>query len=411
LAGASAEAQVRMRLGKVKGPGWSRSRAAIQVALERREEVEVVRSDPDGRVGGRIRRGGRGFVADLFVLTPDRERRGRARFSGVDRRALARDIQERLWRQLGDEILALRPQASPAGDADLPPGEAPAETAAPPPGPGAPDKPSKRPARPPVKPRPAPAASVKAAATGPRTLAAEVFRFSMGAGVYARQFTWVDDLFENLAEYSLGGAPSFRLGAEWYPGAAFGGGPEGWIGLEAEAELPFAVESDREGVSFPTAASAWRLGVLGRFPTDLVEVRLGVGIAERRFAIEVAEGGLTVPDLPEVRYQTLSARVGLTARLLERVDLSVQGGWGFMLDAGAIGRRPWFPGSSSHTASAGAALGVHIARGFGLVGRFDWQGAFFDLNPRPEDEGVGVAGGASDQFFLGTVGLSYAVGS
>ena len=399
-----AHAQIEMKLGRVKGPSWSRVRAAIQVSLTARQEVQMVRKGGVGRVGGQVRKGGRGLVADLAVRDSEGRPKGRARFSGVDGRDLARDIKERLWSALGGEILSL--EAEPAVAQAVPPPRR-LRIARPRPSSTREDRDLAQgePERAPEPVAELESSSEERPSRPAQGLAGEALRFELGAGIFSRDLGWVDDLFDELAGYSLGGAPAFRMAAEWFPGAHFTQGPASWVGLEVDAELPFAVESDREGESFPTAASAWRVGLLARYPLDFLEASLGFGFAERRFSIEASEEGSAIPDFPEVRYQTLGLRARIAFRLEDRIDLALRGGWGFMLDSGAIGRANWFPNSESHTASVGARVGYQLGQGLGLFARFDWQGAFFDLRPEPGD--ARVAGGATDNFYLGTAGVSF----
>ncbi len=415
LAAPTAGAEVAIEIGKVKGPGWSRIRAAVLSTVSARPELEVVRTNGDGRIDGVVRRAGRGQVATLTVVDAAGVARGSARFSGVNAAAVAADVKERLWAELGSVFSSLEPKSRPAPAAEAAKGPAQEDKPAPAPKPAPPPAATRRadPRR--VEPRPAAAPTAQATASPPRaeaggsarTLAQEAMRFRFGLGWFARDFSWVDDLFSSLASYQLAGAPSFALGAQWFPGAHANSGPLGWVGLEVDAELPFALTSERLDDSFPTAASAWRVGLIGRIPVGPVEVAAGVGLDERRFAIEPSAAGAVVSDFPEVRYTTLSTRLAVTVRALDVLDLSVRGGWGFMLDAGAIGRELWFPRSQSHTASAGAMVRVELGSGVGVYGQFDWTGAFFDLAPEPGD--ARVAGGAADHYYLGSAGLSYAL--
>lgn len=423
---ALARAEGPIRLGKVAGPSWSRVRAAMQVVLTRKGvSLATPGTLESGRMTGLVREVRGVFVADISLLDASGRLRGRAEFRGGTGRALAKDVKARFWSEFGDQVRALT--ASTVAE----PTEATERPKSPPPQPRArpsatakakPKAERRRPKRrarastpPPSKRRAAaPSSPVALRSEGPatappalpRTLANEAIRFRVGVGLFARELSWVDDLFESLAGYQLGAAPAFRFDAAWFPGAHFESGPLSWVGLDVEAELPFAVESNRGSTSYPTAASAWRLGVLGRLPLDPVEIRLGAGIGERRFHLETSEEGFSVPDLPEVRYQTFGFRAGLTVRLADRVDIDAHGSWGLMLDAGAIGRGPWFPRSESHTAGAGGGLAVHIDGGVSAFGRFDWQGAFFNMRPEPGD--ARVAGGALDQFYLASVGVAFA---
>lgn len=452
----AAEAATATRLGKVRGPQWSRVRAVLQLTLSKRSELNMVSADAEAIVRGKVSKGGRGLVATISVHDAEGQAKTKARFSGVDSRGLIRDIQERAWDELGPALVAIG--APPAEEAKVvAPSRAPvqaakskadeeeaasrareAERAKKARAEEAAEK--RRQAREAREAREAQeaeasrtrAAKQSAAAASPtRTetrrstegglgapgaLDEDAIRLAMGLGFFSRSFSWTDDIFEDLAAYELGGAPMFRVGAQWFPGAHLSDGIAGWFGAELDFELPFAVDSevglvDAEGqvetVSFPTSASAWRVGLVGRIPLEVFEVSLGLGYGERRFHLEVSDGGLQVTDLPEVRYQTLDARLALLLRISETVDISAFGNWGFMLDSGPIGRF-WFPRSSSHMAGAGGQVTVHVTEGVGVFGRFDWQGAFFDLQPEPGD--TYVAGGASDTYMSASLGLSYVLG-
>lgn len=423
LTATHASAEVKVALGKVRGPGWSRVRAAIQVALTAQEEIKMVRTSPAARIGGRIEESRSTLVANLEVRDAKGEVRGRARFRGRDPKRLAANIKVELWSSLGPALLSLgeaRASGSEAAAAS-PLGVAAPAPRAPERSPRAVGSQVERPSAVAVSRGVERAADASVASSpppvsqdGPGEMAREAFRFAFGMGLFFREFSWADNIcaesscvggVPGLSSYSLGSAPAFRASAEWFPGAHFSAGPAGWVGVELEAELPFAVESARQGVVFPTAASAWRAGLLGRLPFERLEATARFGYAERRFAIEQSDDGTTVPNLPEVRYQSLEARLGLSVRVVEALEVFAQGGWGFMLDSGEIGRSNWFPRSSSHLASAGVGANVHLFRGVGLFARFDWQGAFFDLQPEPGDPFV--AGGASDQYLLGSAGVRY----
>lgn len=421
-----ARAQTSIRLGKVQGPSWSRVRAAIQVVMTR-NDVKVVRSGEDGRISGQVRKVGADLVAKLSLIDTSGRVLGRAEFRGATGRDLAADVKARLWSTLGGEVGALGGAPPPAPAVRSPP-PAPKPRRQRAVSPRTPPKAAAAPKKTRAAPRKTARAQRKLSSPPPSrkddeslravadivegassetlfSLPEEGLRFQLGVGLFARELSWVDDIFQSLAGYQLGAAPAFRVEASWFPGARFGKGPIGWLGLDVEAELPFAVSSEREGVSFPTAASAWRVGILGRIPTDVFEGQIGFGFAERRFHIERSEEGLAIADLPEVRYQTLLARAAILVRLADRFDLSLNGGWGFMLDAGSVGRGPWFPRSQSHTARVGGGVSLHITRGLSAFGRFDWEGAFFDLLPEPGD--ARVAGGMLDNYFLTTVGVAF----
>ena len=374
---------VKLKLGRVTGPSFSRIKAAIQVVLRDYEEVLVVRKGHQVALSGEIKETTRGFTADLILESASGDERTRGIFRGADAKALAADVKERFWATMGRKIASMV-------DSPPPVVEQPATPAVPK------EKPEVR-----TQKR---AQKTTVVVAGDDALGSEVLRFSLGVGLFSRSFAFADARGD-LAGYDLGTAPAFRLDVAWFPGAYFSDGFLQHIGLEVETELPFAVQSNRDGQDFPTAASAWRVGLLGRLPFSIFEGQFGLGFAERRFHIEVAEDGSVVPDLPEVRYQILSARLRVLARIHKNVDLSGHAGWGFMLDDGEIGRELWFPNSSSHTAQLGLAGIFRFSPRFGVFGRFDWQGAFFDFSPELDDNRI--AGGASDNYFLGSLGLSY----
>lgn len=422
---ADAAAAVDVRLGKVRGPSWSRVRAAIQVVMAAHPDVRMVRSGEQVRLGGRTRETGGVLLAELSLIDASGEVLKRARFRGVSGRDLAADIKARLWDEFSYPLTALKNGQKPAKLAAVKESKNKASRAQ-----------RSRSTRPRSSsksrsessvrarsassrrsgPRPTgsrePAAEARAEVSlerngSPVQLGDEALRFNFGVGVFSRQLNWVDDLFGQLAGYELGAAPALRIDAQWFPGAHVAKtGPARWVGLEVEAELPFGVESNRDGQSFPTAASAWRFGLVGRLPLDFFEGQLSLGYSERRFHVEESAEGFEIPDLPEVRYQTFGARLAAAVRIFDRVDLVGRAGWGFMLDAGPIGRANWFPRSSSHTASAGGTLKVDIINQLGAFARFDWHGAFFDFNSEPGD--ARVAGGAADHYYMGVLGVAFA---
>ncbi len=400
---------VSVALGEVKGPSFTRVRAAVSIAINRQSAVQMVTKNADATIVGSVRKLSRGRLeATLEVVDRSRAVRAVTQMTGSDDRELATQIKRRLWEDLGKAILAAKKRRTPPRRVSARTGRAFRQRSRPP---GKSIETS-----PPRSTRPLAVANARSKRSsglssqsevvGP--LAQDIFRFGIGFGLYARDWSWNDEPRQELAGYSLGSAPAFRGHVLWFPGGHISEGPISWLGLDLEAELPFAVSSEREGVEFPTAASSWRVGLLARLPVDKIEAQLGVGFAERRFALEASDEGEEVPDLPGVRYQVLTTRLAVLARVVERVDLRAVFGWGFMLDSGPVGRAPWFPNGSSYTVGVGGAVTVYLAGGLGIFGQFDWQGAFFDFDSSPDDQRI--AGGASDNYYLGSLGVSFAAG-
>lgn len=399
LYAASARAEpVRVEVGTVEGPSYSRVRAAVQIALKQRPEVQVVRKAHDAIIKGKVTQlQGGTLQVRLDLYDKVRAIRGSALFEGREPKALALDIKSRLWTQFGstlsrgrDHFRGPRLRRTRKKRVRSP-------------------SPSPSPSLKPVESKPLDSAPSIRQGAGFQPLrstpGSDIFRFGVGVGLFSRSLSWNDNVLQDLAEYSLGSAPAFRGDVAWFPGAHFTNGPLSWVGLDIEAELPFAVESNRDGVIFPTAASAWRVGLLGRVPMRNFEGQIGIGFSERRFDLERSDTGEEVADLPRVRYQNLSARAAILGRFFSRLDAAIRLGWGFMLDAGEIGRAGWFPNGSSHMAEAGVSSTLYLVSGLGIFARFDWHGAFFSFEPEVGD--LRVAGGASDNYFMGTLGVSF----
>jgi hypothetical protein len=255
---------------------------------------------------------------------------------------------------------------------------------------------------------PAVEAELPAPATLPRAARNEVpVEVGVGAAFFTRNLSYVDDLFGALRPYQLGGAPALRLSVAWYPGAHFSRGTLSHVGLEARASYALGLSSrNAAGVEFPTRALSYEASLRGRLPAGRHAFGLAVGYGRDLFDIQPA--GAAQAGVPAVAYGY--ARGGLDAQLwlTESIGVKARAGWRQLLSTGGFQTTAWFPRQRGAGIDAALAGTLAVAEGLEVELGAELRRYFFALEPEPGD--ANVAGGALDQYLVGTLGLSWALG-
>lgn len=232
---------------------------------------------------------------------------------------------------------------------------------------------------------------------------------AVGVELFARNFSYNDDLFGRLRPYTLSGAPAIALQGVWYPGAHFTQGIAANLGLAFDVELGLGLESsDASGATFPTSALEAGGALRWRIPFGAAsELAVSAGGGVQQFSVDPADTGAS-PELPSVGYGFV--RAGVDARIALPANLAVVAGLGYrqVLSAGEITEDDWFP-----RASAGGVDG-RIGLGYAIVDALEARVSvfgrryFYAMDPEPGD--ARVAGGALDQYFGGSLSIAWTLG-
>lgn len=346
--------------------------------------AEVLRAS--AFVGGEVKITGQAASLDVKLYNGgDGELMTEATLKGAGLQGLNRTIQNELGKKL----------AGPLGEAQLPPlpeeqlgGAAPAEGSGE--GDAEPAEDGEAEAESPAEPRSRPGALPSALEVG------------LGMRAFARNYRYTDDLFGTLRAYKLGAAPAAMLWLRWYPGAHFTSGIPAHVGLAAGYEQGFGLKSeDSSGESYDTSMTEWYAGLRGRVPFDVHEAGVQVTYGKHSFRVD---DDPTNPLVPNTGYEYL--RVGIDGRVrVSRVSISAELGHRFVLDAGEVASRTWFPHATASGFDAGVRAGFELVSGLEVMAGFDFRRYAFDMNPKPGD--ANVAGGALDQYYGGWGGVSY----
>lgn len=210
--------------------------------------------------------------------------------------------------------------------------------------------------------------------------------------------------------YELPLGPAVFINATVYPGAFISRGPIGWIGLTGSYELNFATKSVyAEGTpnqgELTTKSSQTFIGLKGRVPVKAHEFALVAGYGQHVFNLLGDEGN---PQVPDVFYKY--ARVSAEGRLrFDAISVGFHLGTRFVFRTGGL-ERDWYPGHTKTQAiEGGVNVGYRVVKGLDVLVGFDWIRYAFDFNPVDAMNSRVVAGGASDQYLSGFLGLRYAL--
>lgn len=213
--------------------------------------------------------------------------------------------------------------------------------------------------------------------------------------------------------YQLPLGPAVYINATVYPGAWVTRGPGSWIGVTGSYELNFATKSVfaegtvREG-TLTTKANQFFIGLKGRVPIKTHEIGLVAGYGEHVFNLL---GDEAYPQVPDVFYKFM--RVDLSGRLrFDALSLGAHIGTRFVNRTGGL-ERDWFPGhTKTQSVEGGVNVGYRVITGLDVVFGLDVTRYAFDFNPFPSNADPNtkvVAGGASDTYIAGSLGVRYSL--
>lgn len=309
------------------------------------------------------------------------------------------------------EVTGAAPEPEPAAEAPAPPPEpAPlAELMPPEPSPEPSPEPPPAPAPAPREPEPEPATDIVARSEeAPPPREVRRLEVELGTALVGRQFEYSGVETSNLRWYSADLIVSPRLEVELFPLAFIGGGPAAKLGLEASFASAVGHRSQRNnGVSYPTSmtqleATAKYLLALG----ESASLSPLVGYRRASFSVGGGDDGSTLDGLPGIAYSTAVAGLGAEVTwaggsVVTFGELSYLA----VLSSGEIVSPAYFPRGAARGLEGRLGIGVRVLPSLELRASGQLTRYGFTFQSQPED--TYVAGGATDQYLGGTVGIRY----
>jgi hypothetical protein len=230
---------------------------------------------------------------------------------------------------------------------------------------------------------------------------------------FSRSFDYNDDL-SGLRTYDLGLGPTVGLKLHWYPAAHFSDGFAANVGLELRGAFAFALDSALDDVSFPTSARTLGGGLRVRFPIGDHELAALAGLANQTFAIDKADdNGVQVePGVPSTSYTYLRLGAELRFALGDTFAIGLAAAYLPVLSTGELEDDLWFPRASASGIEGEMSLSYALSPAFEVLGSVGLQRFAFSFDPKPEDVAANraIAGGATDQYLSGTLGVRWRLG-
>jgi hypothetical protein len=252
----------------------------------------------------------------------------------------------------------------------------------------------------------------------------------LGLRGYSRSFEYTDpvgprdtSIQRTLEPYKLGFAPSVLFSGVFYPGAFWDDGVLGNLGIMGRFEVGFATSTDYQlkeadgstvNTTLKTKVQAWDAGLRGRIPIGPVEIALFAEYGMQTFILYGDEGkpGELPPLVPDVQYMFVrlgvepSLRLGnfsVSAHVAPRLLTSLHN-----IDLEKV----WFPGATGNGLDFGATVGYGVTSFLDVVAGFDYVSYGFDFNNVPTDPTLAplVAGGATDRYISGRLGVRFRIG-
>lgn len=256
---------------------------------------------------------------------------------------------------------------------------------------------------------------------------------SVAMGLISRSYFYNQDVNQNLRTHDTL-MPSVYVALGWYPGAHFASGVAAAFGIVGDFETGFASSSRLESDSnttFKNSLLAFSAGARGRLNLGRQELGLSFKGGRHAFGIEDdADPGSLPPTgsaplardyIPDVAYGYLAP--GLDARFaIGPVFIWLHGEYRIVLGLGDLESDVWFPRASSTGAiDGGARLGYMLPANLYVFGGFDYRRFGIAMNSKPSDTGAGtpgdptddrdVAGGATDRYVTGRLGIGWRLGA
>jgi len=232
-----------------------------------------------------------------------------------------------------------------------------------------------------------------------------------------RDFTYKDDLRDDLRDYRLDIGPGVGMKFQYFPGAHFTAGVGAQFGIDFEWERLFNFDSTRDDgandvAKFPTESQQFLVGLRWRYPTGQWEpsVVLDYGVHTFRFGVSgpAVPGEDSTAGIPSVKYEFV--RIGAGFRVAigkeELFIIAANAAFRGVFSVGGIGTSLWFPEAKANGMDAGLMFGFALPKGFEVRLGVDYRRYGFDLNPVPPDPPY-VAGGAADQYWGFSIGVAW----
>ena len=248
------------------------------------------------------------------------------------------------------------------------------------------------------------------------------FLFDITASLrgFQRHFSYIDDKYNELPNYDLGGAPAIALEVAAYPfknktgslSAGFTGAFDYAVGLGTTYKVP---TGGQEGTK-STTAFGYALGVRGNYAFGATMgniVSAGAEFGAQSFVVDHPPPVVGNANIPNVEYKFI--RPNLMGRFPVMDKLAVIGTAGYLMvsSAGEIVSAEYFRGATS--SASGLDLGIGAAYEIRMSGKgtlkflelrpmLTFRRYTFKFNPN-EAEDPFVAAGATDDY----VGLNLGV--
>jgi hypothetical protein len=222
-----------------------------------------------------------------------------------------------------------------------------------------------------------------------------------------RSLSWTGG---TLTPYSLPRRPAFGASIAWYPAAHVMGGWASNLGVAGALEImPGLTSLTADGISYPTTATDFWLGVRGRMRLGSVEGALTLGGGQQAFVFhgEGTANRYAINMLPDVKYSYGRAAIDLRIAATSALSIFVGGGVRYVFSAGdddyLLQTSPYYLPSSKILGLEGSA-GV----GFRVLPQLEAR-AGFDLRRYQISGGANMVGVSSgvDQFTSVWLGLAF----
>ena len=165
-------------------------------------------------------------------------------------------------------------------------------------------------------------------------------------------------------------APSGRLEVEAYPGSMSTlDGVGAGIGVYGEYDMAFGVSIKVPGSGGKSAAisqSHYAIGVRYRATFGQSSFAFGVGYAARKYVADRSGLGMTVLDMPDVKYSAISPNVVGRFAATPTVGVFVGAAILFLRDAGPIATNDYYGYAKTLAFDASGGADIELAKGYGL---------------------------------------------
>jgi hypothetical protein len=247
------------------------------------------------------------------------------------------------------------------------------------------------------------------------------FLFDITASLrgFQRHFSYADDIYNELPNYDLGGAPAIALEAAAYPfknktgtlSAGFVAAFDYAVGLGTTYKVP---SGEQEGTK-STTALGYSLGVRGNYAFGATLRNIlsaGAEFGAQSFIVDHPPPVRGNANIPNVEYKFIRPNVMGRFPLMENLSGIVSAGYLMVSSAGEIVSTEYFRGATS--SASGLDLGIGAAYEIRMSGKGTLK--FLELRPmltfrrytfkfNPADDDPFIATGATDDY----VGLNLGV--